>query len=278
LEVGRWTFSAGFSCSTLELLVRGILSLLAVGLISATLRAAEPIPTATVLPAPDPEREGRELAAKLRDSVPARESEFKGVLVVTTRDGKATEIPITSKITIRPTNWQVSYHAPPRGQTPGETLVITHSPEAPNRYQLDIGAGTSASSGISKVLSSEELARPFAGSDFGIIDLGLEFFHWPRQRKLKHEMRRSRSCNVLESINPNPAATSYARVVSWIDVETGGIIRAEAFDRSDGNRPVKEFELGSLRKVDGQHQLESMKIRSKKTGQETELKFDLETK
>ena len=58
-----------------------------------------------------------------------------------------------------------------------------------------------------------------------------------------------------------------------VEVETSGIIRAEAFDRS--HKLIKEFKIGSLRKVDGQRQLESMKIRSPKTGQDTELKFDL---
>ena len=47
---------------------------------------------------------------------------------------------------------------------------------------------------------------PFAGSDFWIADLGLEFFHWPEQKVLKKEFRRNCSCVVLESTNPNPAA------------------------------------------------------------------------
>ena len=269
--------AAGLRHSRAPLLQR-FLALLACAFFSVTLLAADPVPSPTVLPAPDPERDGRELAARLRDSVPERASEFKGVLVITTRDGPATEIPITSKITIGPTNWQVVYHASPRGPLPAETLVITHSPETPNRYQLTLGTAAPDPSGLPKFLREEELARPFAGSDFWIIDLGLDFFHWPRQRKLKHEMRRNRACNVLESISPHPAATGYARVLSWIDVETGGIIRAEAFDRSESSQPVKEFKLGSFRKVEGQHQLESMKIRSTKTGQETELKFNLQTK
>ena len=117
------------------------------------------------------------------------------------------------------------------------------------------------------------LAAAFAGSDFSITDLGLEFFHWPKQRREKHEMRHSRNCHVLESINGNPLASGYARVMSWVDIESGGIVRAEAFDKA--GKKVKEFKVGHFRKVDGRWHLESMKIWTPTTGQETELKFDL---
>ena len=47
---------------------------------------------------------------------------------------------------------------------------------------------------------------PFAGSDFWLCDLGLEFFHWPQQKVLKKEFHRQCACTVLESTNPNPSA------------------------------------------------------------------------
>ena len=122
-------------------------------------------------------------------------------------------------------------------------------------------------------LADDLAARPFAGSDFRVMDLGLEFFHWPEQRLLKPEMRHNRSCRVLESTNPASDPAGYARVVSWIDVETDGLVCAEAYDR--GNRLVKEFSVGSFRKVEGRYQLQDMKIRNAKTGRRTELEFDL---
>jgi hypothetical protein len=251
-------------------------ALLPLALLCLPLAAAWPASDPTVLPVPDPEREGRELATRLRTAVPEQDSEFKGRLVITTRDGQITEIPIRSKITVGKTNWQVVYHAAGHGQTPAETLTIIHAPGQPNLYQLSIDMMTGP--GAVRILRRDELARPFAGSDFWALDLGLEFLQWPQQRKLKHEMRRNRSCNVLESVNPRPEGGTYARVVSWIDVETDGIIVAEAFDPENKNKPVKQFTLGTLRKVEGRHQLESMKIRSLRTGGETELKFVLQKK
>jgi hypothetical protein len=114
---------------------------------------------------------------------------------------------------------------------------------------------------------------PFAGSDFWLADLGLEFFYWPEQKILKHEMRRGRACKVLESTNPSPSTNSYLRVVSWIDNESGGIVQAEAYNFK--NKLLKEFAPKSFKKVNGQWELQEMEIRNVQTGSRTRLEFDL---
>ena len=123
--------------------------------------------------------------------------------------------------------------------------------------------------------SGTQWTHPFPGGDFWAVDLGLEFFHWPDQKILKHEMRRGQPCKVLESINPAPSTNGYSRVVSWIDNESGGIVHAEAYDANGGL--LKEFDPKSFKKVDGQWQLQDMEIRNAQTGSRTRLEFDLKT-
>lgn len=231
------------------------------------LPAAETKSPAAPLSFPDPDRDGQELAAKLRDVVPEGNSSFSGVLQITSRDDTVRFVPIASEISVTPTNWVVTYRSMPTNGAAAETLTIIHAAGQPGRYVQAIGTGSP---------KAALLHTAFAGSDFWLIDLGLEFFHWPKQRRLRHEMRNSRSCYVLESIDPKAAHAGYARVLSWVDIEYNGIIRAEAYDRA--GKLVKEFKVDSFRKVDGRYQLESMKIRSRTTGQETELKFDLQKK
>src|SRR5207247_3713899 len=137
-------------------------------------------------------------------------------------------------------------------------------PEQPNVYLVANGTNSA---------TPPSLTRPFAQSDFWLMDLGLEFFHWPQQRAIKAEMRRDRACRVLESLAPSTLRAGYARVHSWRDVQTGGIIQAEAYDRH--NKLLKRFAIGSFKKVAGQWQLRDMSIRNARTGQQTELKFDL---
>jgi hypothetical protein len=115
---------------------------------------------------------------------------------------------------------------------------------------------------------------PFANSDFWLADLGLEFFHWPEQRLLKSEMRSGRSCRVLESLNPAPAPGAYARVVSWIDNETSGIVHAEAYDLK--NKRLKEFDPKEFKKIKGQWQLQEMRIENNQTGSRTWIEFNLD--
>jgi hypothetical protein len=125
------------------------------------------------------------------------------------------------------------------------------------------------------MLNDNELMTPFAGSDFWLADLGLEFFHWPEQKVLKKEFRRNCSCVVLESTNPNPATNGYSRVDSWIDEESGGIVMARAYDAQD--RLLKEFYPKDVKKVKGQWQVESLEIDNVQTGSRTRLEFDLKS-
>ena len=233
----------------------------------ATVQAAETKPPAAPLSLMDVDRDGQELATKLRDASPDGDSSFSGVFEITAKDDSVRRVPITSQIAVTATNWAVTYRSVSTNGAPAEALTITHAAGRPSRYEYSVGTNS---------VAAVPMHAAFAGSDFWLIDLGLEFFHWPKQRRLRHEMSNSRSCYVLESLNAAAADAGYARVLSWVDIEYGGIIRAEAYDRA--GRLVKEFKVGRFRKVEGRWQLESMVIRSRATGQETELKFDLQKK
>lgn len=220
-----------------------------------------------VAPILDPKKEGLELAARLRSSAPTENSEFSGTLEITEREGKQTFIPITSRISVTPTNWFALYRTAPTNGAAAETLIITHRPGTSNIYAWTKGAS---------IVAPIQLTEPFSGSDFWLLDLGLEFFHWPQQRAIRAEMSRTRPCRVLESVNPAPVAGSYVRVLSWIDNETGGILQAEAYDRQ--GRLLKKFKLGHFQKVQDQWQVRDMNIRNDQTRRQTELKFDLKNK
>jgi hypothetical protein len=229
----------------------------------ASLRAADgPRPVSPIL---DPDKEGRELADKLRSAAPAENSEFTGVFEITDRHGKVRLVPVSSAVTVSPTRWQVVYQTAPTDSMRGETLVITHQPGERNRYTLSSGA-------TSTDLASNQLARPFGGTDFWVMDLGLEFIHWPQQRAIRSEMSRGRPCRVLESVTSQLDPDGYGRVLSCIDLESGGVLKAEAYDAP--GKLLKRFALGSFEKVEGQWQLRNMKIRNVRTDRQTELKFD----
>jgi hypothetical protein len=200
------------------------------------------------------EIQGRQLAAEILSETPATNFTQTGVLRIRNSKG-TTNIPITSKTEIGQGDWRVTYSATMGQET--DDLVIVHKDGQPNEYPD----------------SSDKTMTPFAGSDFWVADLGLEFFHWPEQKITGHETRKTRACTVLESDNPDPAPGAYSRVVTWIDNETFGIIHAEAYDAN--NKLLKVFDPKSLKKVNGHWELEDIEIRNVQTHSRTSIRFDL---
>ena len=194
--------------------------------------AVEPVPRPKPLDPVEGAREGRALVEKILSARPAENLTNTGVMRVREKRNQRWEIPIVFELHVTPSNSCSVY------RTAGRTnagdwnfkLTVIRNGLRPNQYTYEkIQRGAENSSTVLHP-SGAETMQPFAGSDFWIADLGLEFFHWPEQRLLIREMRRGRSCRVLESINPHPAPGSYSRVVSWVDNETDGIVHAEAWD------------------------------------------------
>ena len=222
------------------------------------------------------EAEGRDLARQLVQLQPAENSSLAGVLRIIPGRSKRVEVPVEFQTTITATNWQVIYTASGTNMENLMAVTIMHLEGQPNQYRLAPSGQRDCAANSLTPLTGNQTMIPFAGSDFWLADLGLEFFHWPKQKVLKKELRSGQSCTVLESTNPNPIAGGYARVVSWIDTDTGGIVYAEAYD-TKGDR-LKKFEPKALKKVNGQWQLQEMLIRNLKTGSRTLIEFNLPQK
>jgi Outer membrane lipoprotein-sorting protein len=238
----------------------------------------------------DAEVQGQQLAQEILSQRPAENTNIKGVMQIRDEKGHRSEVPIVSRIivTIDVANtnitlpdWYTFYQATLTNKM--ECLRVAHTSGLTNIYTYS----TNANDAVPMVgdfpvigrifgshpISAPALMTPFAGSDFWIADLGLEFFHWPDQKIIKHESRRSRACVVLESTNPNPTPGGYSRVDTWIDNETLGIVHAEAYDAN--GKLIKVFDPKSFKKVNGQWELQDMEIRNVQTGSRSWIKFDL---
>jgi hypothetical protein len=238
----------------------------------------------------DAEVQGRQLVQKILEQRPAENTTITGILQIHNGSQNRSEVPIVCRtvvsISIADTNiiipaWQTFYQATLTNQT--EYLRIIHATELTNIYSYS----TNTSDAVpvlgdipllshlfgSHPVSGPALMWPFAGSDFWLCDLGLEFFHWPAQKVLKKEVHRSRGCTVLESTNPNPGTNGYSRVVSWIDNESLGIVEAYAYDAN--GKKLKDFYPKDFKKVDGQWQVQTLVMENVQTGSRSRLEFDL---
>jgi hypothetical protein len=182
-------------------------------------------------------------------------------------------VPLTFRIIIAPTNWQTLYEAAATPKSGAQKLIITHTPGKPNEYLFSKAATAGQPLPPPTRLTNDQATASFAGSDFSLLDLGLEFFHWPVQRLLNTEMRAGQVTKVLESVNPHPRG-GYARVVTWLEKDSGAPILAEAYDRE--NKLIKQFSIKHVKKVKGKYQLQEMQIRNVQTNSRTRIEYELE--
>ena len=211
---------------------------------------------------PTPSEAGQQLVAQILAQRPAAGFTNTGVMKIHDPAHGNSSLPLTCITRVANPDWSVAYQA-------GDTvLTVTHVETGPTRYVLHEANGK-----ITRLLG-DQTTTPFAGSDFQVADLGLEFLHWPQQKVLKKDVHRSRGCFVLESTNPHPSAQSYTRIVSWIDEESLGIVEAEAYDAN--GTELKDFYPKDFKKVNGQYQVGVMVMKNEQTGSRTQLEFNLD--
>jgi len=223
------------------------------------------------LPSAEGEKQARKLIAETFAQRPEENTTNTGVLRIRNSDDQLRSIGIRFETFSSPGKWVSLYHTISTPEQPASALKVIHETGKPAQYSLDSKAGN-GSEGEAKILAGSNTFVSFAGSDFWVADLGLEFLAWPRQRVLRSEMRHSRSCKVLESINPNPTGSAYGKVVSWITVEPPHApVHADAYD-AKGKR-IKEFDPKSVERVHGSFQLQSIEMRNLRTGSSTVMEF-----
>jgi len=209
---------------------------------------------------------GQQLAQKLQALAPSEPAAFRGVFELERPRQDDRLVPVTTQVELTNDGWIVTYRA--QVASGDETLTILHHAGRPSTYTHSVPGRNPIS------VVGDRATNSFAGSDFALLDLGLEFFHWPIQVVVTREMKKGRGCQVLES---RPANTNlYSRVVSWIDEETSGLLMAEAYDAN--GRQLKQFEVRHFKKVAGQWQVEEMELRNRQTRGSTRLRFEFDSR
>ena len=217
--------------------------------------------------------EGKALVEELLSRGPAEDSEIQGLLKIRAPNQPLYEIPVTMITKLTANGWDDIYRSAPVLHHPAEILIIKHRFGAPNEYYYSRGKGDNAAPEPEKI-STNSIWQPFAGSDFYLADLGLQFFHWDEHKIVQKEMRKGRSCRVVESINPDPDISEYSRVLSWLDYETGNLILAEGYDHQ--NELLKEFSVRKVSRQEDRVQVKEIEIRNDRTDSRTRLEFNYE--
>ena len=195
-----------------------------------------------------------------------------GVLQIRDAKRQRSKVAFSVQVTTTPTNWWTIYEVTnsPAGAV---RLEICQGDAVRSHYWLAEATNGALAQATTRSIGGADTMIPFAGSEFWVADLGLEFLHWPEQRLLGQEKRRTLKCRVLESTNPAPTPQGYSRVITCVDSESGGIVVVEAYDAN--GKKLKEFTPKAPKKVNGRWELEKMTIRNEQTGAQATISFDL---
>lgn len=211
--------------------------------------------------------EGQRLVRELRDLRPAQTFNNTGVMEIRRQDRN--RVPVYLKTLVDGEQWHSVY-----GTVTSPTLVISQSHEGPNIYRTLPPAGINEQLNIGKQRVLKNSMVPFAGSDFWLFDLGLEFLQWPVQRVIDTATRKTMKCHVLESRNPFPRRGAYSKVISYVSIKSKALVTAEAYDYQ--GKLWKRFEPKEMRKVDGKYRLKTIVMHDFRTDSKTTLTFDRE--
>ena len=231
----------------------------------------------TLLDPVEGKKEAQELIGKLLSLQPTEDSTNYGTVKYFPKDKtKRLVTPMRFIVRVTPTNWMNIYEPVTNPVMDRAQFVVTHAGTNLNQYELFFTTSNSVGSlklGTPQYPLNGNMIIPYL-ADFSIGDLGLDFLHWPSQRIVKKEFAHNCGCSVLESINPDPAnKQGYSKVLTWFDNDSLGVVQAEAYDVKGDL--LKEFTPESLSKVNGQWQVEEIRMDNVQTKSHTVITFDL---
>ena len=147
--------------------------------------------------------------------------------------GKEREIPARFEIFCTPTNWVSVYEtlASPDGPG-GARLTVIHTGERPNQYELLDPARAGGTNAVAKELTPDQTMVPFRRLGFlgGGPGPGVSALAAPAgAASTRCGTANPARCWRVSTRSPVPGG--YARVVSWIMIESPhGIVHADAYD------------------------------------------------
>ena len=243
-------------------------------LLCLPLIAAHPVQEGRIIPA-DPVAAGRELVARLLSQRPATSATNLAVLRVQGKGTNKFEVPVCIEIQAGKGSWSTTYRTQGTNKDHAAAFTVKRTENGPNEYRVMVFSRAPGATNEFEILKGQQAFIPFAGSDFWLADLGMEFLHWPTQRLVEKRLRRGQSCDVLESLLPPGQTNAYVRVESCFDIDTGGPVLITAYNAA--GKKVKEFRPTNVRRVRGKIELSDIAMKDLHTGSETALDLQPDT-
>jgi hypothetical protein len=113
--------------------------------------------------------------------------------------------------------------------------------------------------GKAKRFPANKVGASIAGTDVTYEDLALKFLYWPNPQHAGAQKIGFENCWRIHVVNPEKTG-SYREVSIWVTKKHRALARVVGYGPKPGRRPMKQFEIIDVMKVNGVFTVETMKV------------------
>ena len=106
---------------------------------------------------------------------------------------------------------------------------------------------------------ASKIGEPVAKTDVTYEDLALKFLYWPNPRHAGSQKIGLEDCWRIHVVNPDKNG-SYREVSVWVTKKHRALARVVGYGPRPDRRPLKQFEIIDVMKVNGVFTVETMKV------------------
>jgi len=131
---------------------------------------------------------------------------------------------------------------------------------------LDLGADRfrlreNHSNGPFTDVAPGDYGKPIRNSGVNYLDISLAYLYWPDPKYIKEDVVSERITHLVEVQNPS-ATGPYAKLLIWIDRQTGGLMRMQGYNKAGKlTKRMQVIEVQRVKRGDKKYwALEKMQI------------------
>lgn len=115
--------------------------------------------------------------------------------------------------------------------------------------------------GKAKRFPADKIGAAVANTDISYEDLALKFLYWPNPQHAGNQKIGFEDCWRIHVVNPDENG-SYREVSVWVTKKHRALARVVGYGPKPDRRPLKQFEIIDVMKVNGVFTVETMKVSS----------------
>ena len=145
-------------------------------------------------------------------------------------------------------------------------IAFLFEDKPPHTVVLDLGADRfrlreNHSNGPFTDVAPGDYGKPIRNSGVNYLDISLAYLYWPDPKYIKEDVVSERITHLVEVQNPS-ATGPYAKLLIWIDRQTGGLMRMQGYNKAGKlTKRMQVIEVQRVKRGDKKYwALEKMQI------------------